>query len=331
MTVPGSGVVVGLDAGGTATRALVFGLDGSRLAAGLAGGGNPNSHAPATAAEQIGTALRTALEGMDAGQVRAGVLGMAGASKVASDSSVAALFEAAWKGAGLRCPMRVVTDSEAAFASGTAEPDGTVLVAGTGSIAARIVDRKLVATSGGYGWLLGDEGSAYWLGREAVRGTLRALESATGSAASEGLPAAVLAQALQWRGPVVEEQRRTLRQRLITAVNAATPIQLARFAPLVSASMKAGDGSAARIVAKAAQLLADTALMIRGAEERTPMVLVGSLLGPGSPVGTRLRAELAERTEARVRVATEGAAGAAWLAALEVLGPSAPRPSYLGA
>ncbi|MFD0788716.1 ATPase, partial [Micromonospora azadirachtae] len=37
-------VVVGLDIGGTSTRATVLGLDGQRLGTGRAGGGNPTSH-----------------------------------------------------------------------------------------------------------------------------------------------------------------------------------------------------------------------------------------------------------------------------------------------
>ncbi len=78
-----------------------------------------------------------------------------------------AVYDREW--AGLDVVPRVLSDAETAFASATAEPDGTVLVAGTGSIAGRIRDRRMTTTTGGYGWLLGDEGSAFWLGRQAVR------------------------------------------------------------------------------------------------------------------------------------------------------------------
>jgi glucosamine kinase len=311
------GFVVGLDAGGTSTRALVLDLDGTRLGSGVAGGANPNSHPPARAAAQIGDALRAALDGLDARKVQSGVLGMAGASKL-TDPAVSALFEAAWTKAGLRCPMRVITDSEAAFAAGSASPDGTVLVAGTGSIAARIVDHRMARTSGGYGWLLGDEGSAFWMGRSAVRDTLGQLES---SDPLSGLAEAVLGMSLVETGP-----RRRMWSRLITVVNGGPPIGLARFAPLVSAMAADGDAHALRIVEAAAQLLADTAMAAREPGETTPVVVVGSLVGPSSPVGDRLRALLSARTGGPVRVATEGAAGAAWLAAVDLLGPTAPRP-----
>ncbi|HEX6347054.1 N-acetylglucosamine kinase [Umezawaea sp.] len=311
------GFVVGLDAGGTSTRAVVLDLDGTRLGAGVAGGANPNSHPPARAAAQVRDALRAALDGLDVRKVRSGVLGMAGSSKL-TDPAVATLFEEAWTGAGLRCPMRVVSDSEAAFAAGSASPDGTVLVAGTGSIAARIVGHRMERTSGGYGWLLGDEGSAFWMGRSAVRDTLGQLETDE--------PLSALAEAVLGMSLVETTDRRRMWSRLITVVNGAPPIGLARYAPLVSAMAADHDPHAREIVEAAAGHLADTAMAARNPGETTPIVLVGSLVGPSSPVGDRLRAMLRTRSGATVRVATEGAAGAAWLAAVALLGPTAPRP-----
>ncbi|MFD9737006.1 N-acetylglucosamine kinase [Umezawaea sp. NPDC059074] len=312
------GFVVGLDAGGTSTRAVVLDLDGTRLGAGVAGGANPNSHPPTRAAAQIRAALRAALDGLDARKVQSGVLGMAGASKL-TDPAVAELFTEAWTGAGLRCPMRVVTDSEAAFAAGSASPDGTVVVAGTGSVAAKIVDHKVTRTSGGYGWLLGDEGSAFWMGRSAVRDTLCQLETAN--------PLSALAEAVLGMSLVEATDRRKMWSRLITVVNSTPPIALAKYAPLVSAMAADRDPHAQEIVEAAAALLADTAMATRTPGESTPIVLVGSLVGPSSPVGDRLRALLRARSNGTVRLATEGAAGAAWLAAIDLLGPTAPRPA----
>ena len=303
-------LVVGLDAGGTSTRALVLDLDGARLGQGLAGGANPNSHPPTVAATHIGEALAEALDGLDSRKVRSGVLGMAGASKLA-EPAVAALFQEAWERAGLHCPMRVITDCEAAFATGTSSPSGTVLVAGTGSIAGRIVNHRMVGQSGGYGWLIGDDGSAFWLGREAVRATLKLLDL---GAPLEGLATAVLTAAGA-RG----------RGQLINAVNAMAPIAMARFAPLVSSACHHGDPEALAIVAGAARLLADTASAVRSPSDTSPIVLVGSLIK--TPVGLHLKQELITRCNAQVIMATEGAAGAAWLAAVDVLGPTAPRPA----
>jgi glucosamine kinase len=205
----------------------------------------------------------------------------------------------------------VITDCEAAFATGTSSPDGTVLVAGTGSIAGRIAGHRMVAQSGGYGWLIGDDGSAFWLGREAVRATLRLLDL---DAPLEGLATAVLTAAGARN-----------RSQLINAVNAQPPIRLAQFAPLVSSAYHHGDPEALTIVASAARLLADTASAVREPSDTSPIVLVGSLIK--TPVGTHLKQELLTRCNAQVIMATEGAAGAAWLAAVDVLGPTAPRPA----
>lgn len=302
-------VVVGIDAGGTSTRAVAVDAAGRVVGQGSAGGANPNSHPPHVAAERVGEAVAAALGGRVA---RACVLGMAGAAKVAADPAVASAFHAALAGAGVAARARVLTDAEVAFASGTAEPDGAVLIAGTGSIAVRVADRRRVATAGGYGWLLGDEGSAFWLGREAVRATLRTL--------LRGLPpgplaAAVLAEAL----PDPEGVANPFAH-LITAANAAAPIELARFAPLVSAH--ADDPVAADIVEQGAQALAG---LVAEVWEGGPVVLVGSV-ATETPVGEALRAILDERHQ--VVPTKDGVVGAAWLAALDAFGPDAPRPRF---
>lgn len=311
------GRVVGVDVGGTSSRALAMRLDGTVIGRGAAGGGNPNSHPVDLAAKRVAVAARDALAPGGSGEVLGCMLGLAGESKF-TDPAVVDTFTIALRTVGIECPIGVVSDAEVAFASATAEPDGTVVVGGTGSVAARIVGHRKTSWVGGFGWLLGDEGSAYWIGREAVRTALRQLQA---GAAPGPLAEAVLAEAL----PEVPVDDPRLVNRLITAVNAEPPIRLARFASTVS-ECYAADPAAARIVGEAAELLAEHALMARSAGERTPVVLAGSVIGPDSPVGAALRALLAERTPAEVLFAPDGAVGAVWLAALEVSGPGTPRP-----
>ncbi|GAA4852841.1 N-acetylglucosamine kinase [Saccharopolyspora rosea] len=299
-------LVLGLDVGGTSSRALVADLAGRALGTGAAAGGNPNSHPVDEAVEQVAAAARAALSGVDPDAVRAGVLGMAGVSKM-SDPTVAVRFERAWARLGLRCPMTVVDDCAVAFAAGTSAPDGTVLIAGTGAIAARIERHRTTATADGYGWLLGDEGSAFWLGREAVRAALRAVAHDEPRGA---LVSAVLARLAPATGEPAE-----LRRQLITAVNAEPPIRLAALAPLVTSAAAEDDPAAVPIVRRAARLLADTAEDTR---VPGPIVLAGSLVGADNPVGAALRAEFAARGHTDLRDAGPGAAGAAWLAALDL-------------
>jgi N-acetylglucosamine kinase-like BadF-type ATPase len=306
---------VGVDAGATSTRALALRLDGTVVGRGSAGGGNPNSHPPEIAGKRVAEAVRDAIAG--GGEVLACVLGMAGVSKF-TDPEVVETYVSTLRQVGVGCEIEIVSDAEVAFASGTAEPDGVVLIGGTGSIAARIVGRQLVSWVGGLGWMLGDEGSAYWMGREAVRVTLRRLQ--TGEAPSP-LGEEVLRASLPGR---TEAGRARLANRLITAANAEPPIRLARFAETVS-EYAATDPVAARIVEEAAELLARLAMDARTADERTPIVLAGSVVGPASPVGVALRRALAAYTPVPVEFAADGTIGAAWLAALQV-DPGAPRP-----
>ncbi|WP_436493431.1 N-acetylglucosamine kinase [Actinokineospora sp. HUAS TT18] len=296
-------VAVGIDAGGTATRAIAVTASGEVVGRGEAGGGNPNSHPPAVAAANIGAAVVAAL---GTNQALTCVLGMAGASAL-SDPAVAEAFRVALAEAGVE-RAEVMTDAEVAFAAGTPEPEGTVLIAGTGSIAMRIEDHRHAATVGGFGWLLGDEGSAFWLGREAVRATVREIQA---GGTLGPLAAAVLSLAVgETDSPF---------NHLISAVNTDPPIRLARFAPLVSAH--AADPAAADIIERAARILADQAL---AAWSGGPIVLVGTVAGGDTPVGARLRDMLSDH---EVRTAKDGVAGAAWLAAREAFGPMAPHPS----
>ncbi|MCI2422607.1 ATPase [Saccharopolyspora sp. K220] len=297
-------LVLGLDIGGTSSRALISDLSGTVLGSGEAAGGNPNSHPADQAVQQIAEAARTALRDVDPAAVRNCVVGMAGVSKMA-DPQFAELFDRAWSRLGLHCPKHAISDCEVAFAAGTPEPDGTVLIAGTGAIAARIEQHRMTTIVGGHGWLLGDEGSAFWLGREAVRAALRELDRGE---PLHGLTAAVRDRLLP---DVPDAQRR----KLISAVNAAPPIRLAELAPLVTS---ASDETARDIVRRAAHLLAETAAATRTGGDTSPIVLAGGLVAAGNPVGEALRAELAARGCGETRTAGPGAAGAAWLAALDL-------------
>ncbi|EWM14401.1 hypothetical protein [Kutzneria sp. 744] len=183
------------------------------------------------------------------------------------------------------------------------------------------MNRRQVAIAGGFGWLLGDEGSAFWLGRQAVRATLRTL--ATGAALgalARSVLSTVVAMPEVSGDPML---RRSVVSRMITAVNAEPPIHLARLAPLVTSAAEAHDPLAAEIVDEAVDWLVRTARDARSGGERTPVVVIGSVAAGGGVLGQRLLSALEEACGGEVTVASDGAAGAAWLASLELLGPAA--------
>ncbi|WP_431926489.1 N-acetylglucosamine kinase [Micromonospora wenchangensis] len=304
-------VVLGLDVGGTSTRATALTLTGERLGTGRAGGGNPTSHGAQQAAAELLTALRGALRDVDPTRVRAGAIGLAGAGRLRADPDGRAAFDRAWSQAGLRCPYTVHGDALVGYASGTAAPDGTILVAGTGAIAAQVRDLRLDRIADGHGWLLGDAGSGFWLGREAVRVLLADLDAGT----APGPLGRRLLDELTGTTGVATRPRDTV-DAVVQAVTRRPPVELARLAPLVVDAAVAGEPGATGLLHRAATHLVDSAARVRPADAATPLVLGGGLLTGHTPLGAAVRAEAGRRwPDAPVHPAGDGAAGAAWLAA----------------
>nr|WP_269449680.1 BadF/BadG/BcrA/BcrD ATPase family protein [Auraticoccus cholistanensis] len=292
-------MVLGLDAGGTSTRCLVVDAGGRVHGRARAGGGNPISRPVAEATEQVALAVGGALAQVDAGLVRTAVLGVAG---YGNHPETIGTLSAALDRAGLRCPVRVCGDAEIAFAAGTPAREGTVLIAGTGATACRVVDGGEGPTHDGWGWLLGDEGSGFWIGREAVRVMLHDAERGLAGPLATAVSQAV---AGGWvSGPD-----------LILRVHARPPVALAELAPLVLDAAAAGDVQAGEIVRRAVELLVASVSEIRAPGEQTPVVLAGGIASSAG-VGGPLAAALHERwPTASLRTVTSSEAGAVWLAA----------------
>jgi N-acetylglucosamine kinase-like BadF-type ATPase len=187
--------VVGLDAGGTRTRAVLApARGGDPCGEGVAGPGNALSVPVPELTDHLTEALTHAVPEVLRGRVVAVAGGFAGASRTAADEPGRVRAHSALTAALHRlgidaASVEIYSDIEAAFASAPGHPaDGLALVAGTGAVAARITGRRCTATAGGDGWLLGDDGSGFWLGREAVRAALR---MADGRGAPTALAASV--------------------------------------------------------------------------------------------------------------------------------------------
>ncbi|MEO3743153.1 BadF/BadG/BcrA/BcrD ATPase family protein [Plantactinospora sp. B5E13] len=306
------GIVVGLDVGGTSTRATVVSLSGERLGSGRAGGGNPTSHGAEQAAEQLRMALTDALADIDPGLVWAGVIGLAGAGRLSADPAGRLAFARVWQEVGLRCEYEIVGDALVAYASATAEPDGTILIAGTGAIAAEVRDLTLDRVADGHGWLLGDAGSGFWVGREAVRQALADLDRHR----PPGPLSTLVLTELLGSAEVATRPRDTV-DALVQEVTRRPAVELAALAPLVIKASVAGDPAATAILDEAARLLAANVDRIRPADARTPIVLGGGLFFVDTPLVHTLRSALTARwPDAPLRyVHDDGALGAAWLAA----------------
>lgn len=315
-------LALGADLGGTSTRVLVADRAGLVVGRGRGGPGNPTS-SPDLAASSLQDALAGALAGVTPARVGQAVLGVAGGSALAAGPRRHE-FDAVLRGAGVAVRPRYVGDVLVAYAAGTASPDGAVLVAGTGASAGQVRAGELVRTSAGHGWLLGDDGSGWWLGREAVRAGLDALDAGE---VNEGLARRALAHVAALAGqesthgehtalplgPVDEVVRTAWKQIVVRTINARPPVRLADHSRLVTDAAQLQDPLALDLVARAGAALAAAVepLLAPGA----PLVLAGGLVAPGSVVAAAVRAALSPtRPDVRLVHAGPGEAGAAWLA-----------------
>ncbi|GAA5054438.1 BadF/BadG/BcrA/BcrD ATPase family protein [Thermocatellispora tengchongensis] len=343
-------VVLGVDAGGTSTRAMVASPDGLRAARASGPGGNPSARGVEAACAAIAGAVTRALEAYGGGpEIAAAVLGVAGHEPFLTGAGREALLRAL-PVAGAR--LQVVGDVPVAFAAGTPEPSGTVLISGTGAVAAAIEDREAVAIADGLGWLLGDRGSGYWLGRRAAESVVRRLAGGEpDTPLTHLIVTAVLGHGPQKHGPQKHglqkhgprehgprehgpqergprehgphEEGRSLANAVIRSLQSAPPAAVAALAPHVGTAASQGDPVATEIVTEAAALLAETVAAVRRPGDTTPIVLAGSVLTTPGPVREAVHDLLSRRWRAPIATAGSGAGAAAWLAARTLLGPAA--------
>jgi N-acetylglucosamine kinase-like BadF-type ATPase len=141
--------------------------------------------------------------------------------------------------------------------------DGVAVISGTGSVAIGSLGRRRIQL-GGWGYRLGDEGSGYWVVREAVRAVL-----ARGGSDSSRLETALCA------GFGVRDRRQLL-QRLYELPG---PNGWAHRAANVYGAAAEGDADAAAVISRAAESLSDLALTaLAKLDEKLPVVLAGGML-----------------------------------------------------
>jgi N-acetylglucosamine kinase len=160
--------VLGIDAGGTKTMCYLADADGTIVGEGRGGGANLQAHGEL----QVEKVLHSAIEDAygDRAILPAAVcLGVAGVDRAEDDRIVRGIM----RRLGFRSRTLVVNDALVALVAGVGDQSGVVLIAGTGSIAYGVNPAGYAARSGGWGYVLGDEGSGYWIGRKALAAAVR--------------------------------------------------------------------------------------------------------------------------------------------------------------
>jgi len=169
---------------------------------------------------------------------------------------------------------------DAAFAGGR----GVLALAGTGSnVVGRTADGRRVR-AGGWGPVLGDEGSGHWIGLEAVRALFHAIDER---------------EATRLEDAVIEAWRLTSREALVERGNRAELKEFAALTPVVVRCAAEGDRVAAEVLRSAGNELARlTALVMRQMEVMEPgkslpeVALAGGILGSVDAVRTAMTTNL---------------------------------------
>lgn len=274
---------LGVDAGGTSTRAVLVSGDGTCLGMGRAGSGNPISSGTEHAAAQVLAASLQAVSaaGADPAQLAGAVAAMAGARVVGGPD----WLNNASAAGGLPVTFLLEADLHATFCSASPEPEGYALVAGTGAIAVRFRADEVDLVSDGIGWLLGDAGSGFWIGQQVARAGLAALD---GRGPATALSRGLLEQLGLDPDPVhlIEGRSRSV-QDAVDLLYRWRPVELAHLAPLAFAV--GADEVAARIVTEAAAALATTMAAVHQPGLTGPLVFGGSVLTRQPAFAERVR------------------------------------------
>jgi N-acetylglucosamine kinase-like BadF-type ATPase len=158
--------VLGFDGGGTKTDCVLMDESGAILARSQAGPSNPLRVGFGAAITSIREAARQVIAqaGVSGDTTAAAICaGLAGAGPPESAEKIRALLAAEFP----QSKVQVCTDLDLALAA-TGDGPVIVLLAGTGSFAVGRNTAGQTARAGGYGSQIGDEGSAYDIGRRAV-------------------------------------------------------------------------------------------------------------------------------------------------------------------
>ena len=293
--------VVGIDAGGTKTVGLKADETGRIVARAKAGGANLQTHGEL----EVEKVFDNLLEDLGTRDVAALCLGIAGVDRPRDENIIRNIL----RRLGHRETARVVNDAVIALTAGAPDGVGIVVLAGTGSIAFGQNPSGAVARSGGYGFLLADEGSGYWFGHQALRAATRAADG---------------------RGPATVLQDMLFDALGVKSVGELVPLvyvkglpkhRIAALAPFVQRAADAGDALAKGLVEQGAQELLQAARSVARQIEMPadwPLLLAGGAFQACPGMVEKIVAGVDIPGARASRLTTEPAQGAVTLA-LQVL------------
>lgn len=242
-------LVFGLDGGATRSRIALSTLAG-RIVCRLEG---PSTNPYASTYKDIASIISSLIDeackvsGYANRDIIGGCIGNAGLSRPSEKEMFKHYFT---EMLGPDIPVLLCNDAEILMAGGLGEVQGLCLIAGTGSIAlGRLADGRTMR-SGGLGWRLGDEGSAWWIAQQAINRLLRSEEQ-------RDLPTTM-------SQPLMEYFKVTDITQLVPLFNGPELAKgtIAAAAPIVTSAAMAGDALATDILHKAAVELVELVVSV---------------------------------------------------------------------
>ena len=281
------GIILGIDGGGTKTQAAIIDERGRLRGTGFAGPANVDSVGIEVARANIRHAVDQARSAANLPEppYDAAFLGLAGVVSATDHRIVHEIAEAL----ELAPPERIGVDHDCriALAGGLSGRPGIVLIAGTGSSCYGINAQGEGWRSGGWGHLISDEGSSYWLGTAAMRLSVMAADGR--------VPPTALVDAVLRYLDIPDMD--AIMHRIYVPPMSKT--ELAALAPLVIETANGGDAAALELLRRGASDLADCVLAVArrlGMDGNScELALVGGLLHPGSPMSALVGEETLAR------------------------------------
>lgn len=269
-------IIAGIDVGGTKTRVLVESTDGLVVADATSPTAGWKGAAFETKARLLVGLLSDVVAPFTLTDLVAVAVGAHGCDLVEESAELRDQLTRILP--GVRCV--VVNDAEL-VAPAAGAPSAVGLIAGTGSVAVGLTPRGERAHAGGWGWVVGDEGGAAGIVREAVRSALRATEDRT----DDILPT-LLCAAFEVEHPLDLPSRLLAEDAAVWSAHASIVFEAAR----------AGSPVAARLVAEAGDALADLVhRVVRQGARPSEVIAAGGVAVAQPALLEALRRSLASR------------------------------------
>ena len=276
-------LVVGVDGGGTTTRAVILDIRQRVISEGRSGPSNPLRVGVANAASAVREAIDKACgeASIHRDDLTAAAIGLAGVRRQDIRDHMRQKLSEDLKEIK---PIELFTDGEIALYGATGGAAGLVVIAGTGSICCGRNNQGKHFCAGGWGPIVGDEGGGSWIARKALQAIAKATDG-------RGPKTALAAAALNYFKLATTDD-------LSTAIYAPTMTndRLAGFGRSVQRVAEAGDEVAQEILRMAGQQLGIAAVAVikklQMENEEFPVAYVGGVYGAGELVLKPMRAEI---------------------------------------